>query len=81
MTITVLAVAFLLLILFVAVVGHKVIMQRDSASKDIDAQKCSICQKMFDKSILVERQIGDYKLMYFCRECVIKLSVNVGMKN
>lgn len=81
MTITVLAVAFLLLILFVAGVGYKVIMHRGLSLNETDIQKCSICRNTFDRSSLVERQIGDYKLMYFCRECVMKLYADIGTKN
>ena len=81
MVITMLAAAFLLLILFLAVLGYGSVIKRRTSLQDINTEKCALCRRSFDKAHLVERQIGDYKLMYFCTDCVLKLYADLGMKN
>lgn len=74
MVVTILAAAFLVLIGFVAFIGYRSIISRRSAEASPDAEQCAICRRRFDKALLVERQIGDYKLLYFCRSCILGLS-------
>ncbi len=81
MAVTILAIAFLLVLLFIVVIGYKSIIKRDVSSQELNTEKCSICGGRFEKTKLVERQIGDYKFMHFCRECVMKLYSDLGMKN
>ncbi len=81
MVITILTAAFLFLVLLIAVVGYKSVIKRGSSPQDINTEKCALCRKRFDKAHLVEREIGDYKLMYFCTECVLRLYADLGMKN
>ena len=82
MTITILALAFLILIGFIAYIGYKtVIKQGPKIPEELSTEKCSICRDRFAKELLVERQIGDYRLLYFCRNCIMGLYADLGMKN
>ena len=81
MVITVLAIAFLIIIGFIAFLGYKTVISAKTNPEEINMEKCSICRQKIEKSQLIERQIGDYKLLYFCRECVMKLYADLGLKN
>ena len=83
MVITILAIAFLILLIFAAIIGYKTLIGRQSmgSPNQIDTEMCTICRARFPKEKLVERQIGDYKVLYFCDKCVLGLSSDVGMKN
>lgn len=81
MIVTVLAVVFLLLLLVVAVFGFKAIIRQGKAPQDLNKERCSICRKEFLKSQLIERQVGDYKLLYFCGPCITKLHSELTTKN
>ncbi|HTK82196.1 MAG TPA: hypothetical protein VL633_07895 [Bacteroidota bacterium] len=81
MIVTVLAVAFLIVIGFIVVVGYKAIFKGGPSPEEIDVEKCSVCRRKFTRNELLLRTIGDYKLLYFCRECVLKLYADLGMKN
>lgn len=70
MIITVLAVLFLLIMAAIAVFGYKMIITQGPRPEDINREKCSVCRKKFNKNDLVLRTIGDYKLLYFCEECI-----------
>ncbi|MBI4547481.1 MAG: hypothetical protein HY707_05855 [Ignavibacteriae bacterium] len=81
MIVTILAIVFLLLIVVAAFVGYKTVMQRGTSPEEMNLEKCSICREKFEKSQLILRQIGDYKLLYFCRKCVLSLYGDLGIKN
>jgi predicted SprT family Zn-dependent metalloprotease len=81
MVITILAIAFLALIVFAAVFGYNSITRKVKDLGQTNTEKCSICRKVFDKDKLIERQVGDYKLMYFCRECILNLVADAGTKD
>ncbi len=82
MTVSILAVTFLILIGFVAYVGYKTIIRQGPKSpEELNTEKCSVCRERFSKDQLVERQIGDYKLLYFCRNCILGLYGDLGIKN
>lgn len=82
MVVTILAIAFLVLIAFTAFVGYRTIIRRDpSSAQDINTERCTVCRGRFEKSLLVERQIGDYRLLYFCRGCIMELYTELGIKN
>ena len=81
MAITILACLFLFGIVTIALVGYKFIITQKNLPEERNLEKCTVCRKKFDKSLLVERQIGDYKLLFFCRECVLKLYADLGLKN
>jgi hypothetical protein len=81
MAITILAVLFLFVIVAVAIVGYKFIITQKNLPQEQNVEKCTLCKRKFDKALLIERMIGDYKLLYFCRECVVKLYADLGLKN
>lgn len=70
MTITVLAVLFLLLIILIAFFGQRILVKKTASLEEAHQFVCSICRNTFEKSDLVERQIGDFKMMYFCTACI-----------
>lgn len=79
MIVTVLAVSFLCLIGFVAYIGYKTVIRKASPTKEeLATEKCSICRERLAKELLVEREIGDYKLLYFCRKCVLGLAADLN---
>jgi hypothetical protein len=49
-------------------------MRRSGEGGSNAGDKCSICREQFSKDMLVEREIGDYKLLYFCGDCIQGLS-------
>ena len=82
MIFSVLAIAFLCLIGFVAFIGYQTVIKRNPAVKEeVPTEKCAICRERIAKALLVERQIGDYKLLYFCRKCILGLSRDLGGDN
>lgn len=70
MIITLLAIAFLLLLIGMMFFGKMALLQKPKDPNDVFSEKCSICREKFHKSMLVERQIGDYKMLYFCKKCI-----------
>ena len=81
MVITVLAVAFLLFIGFITYIGFRTIIRKQPGQDGEPKEKCAVCRRSFAKDSLLLRQIGDYKLLYFCRECVLQLYADLGLKN
>ena len=73
MTFTVLALVFLVLILIIAIFGQRLLSQKTESVKNTNTEQCFICRDTFDKRELVERQIGDLKVMYFCSTCIENL--------
>lgn len=78
MTFTVLAVIFLLVLVIIAFVGQKLLSQKTASMKESNREQCAICRMDFDKSELIERQIGDFKIMYFCKQCIEKLHADLS---
>ena len=82
MIISVLAVSFLILVGFVVFVGYQTVIRRQSASGvEAATEKCAICRERMAKDLMVERQILDYKLLYFCRKCILSLAKDLGASN
>jgi hypothetical protein len=81
MVVSILAVGFLILVGFIAIIGYKTIIKGGPKKEEMNMEKCSVCRQPFDKQQLILRQIGDYKLLYFCRECILKLYADLGLKN
>jgi predicted SprT family Zn-dependent metalloprotease len=80
-TVTVLAVVFLLIVLLVAVFGFRTVIKKGHSSSDPNTERCSLCRQQFPKTQLIERQVGDYRLMYFCGSCIVKLHNDLTSKN
>lgn len=65
--IAILFIGFLVGIIFY---GYSLIMRRPPSNEELRSERCSICRQKFPKNDLVERPIGDYKLLYFCNRCI-----------
>lgn len=81
MIVSVLAVAFIMIMGFIAYLGYNIIIKKHEGENEPNKEKCSVCRNKFDKEQLLLRQIGDYRLLYFCRECILKLYAELGLKN
>jgi hypothetical protein len=73
MTVTVLAVLFIVLMLVITVMGFKMIIKQGKSLQDINSERCSLCGQPFLKSQLIERQVRDQRLYYFCPSCITEL--------
>jgi hypothetical protein len=73
MTLSILAVLFLLMLIAVIFYGYGFVMKQTKSSSPQNIEQCIICKKEFRREQLVEREIRDSKLIYFCRACVIRL--------
>jgi len=81
MTVTVLAVLFLTLVLAVALFGFRAVITRGKSPDDLQNERCSICRQSINKTSMIEREIGDYKVLYFCSSCIAALQRDLTMKN
>jgi hypothetical protein len=81
MTLSILAVLFLAAILAVAVVGFRAIIRQGRPPEDANKEKCSICRTQYNRSQLIERQVGDYRLLHFCQSCIMSLHNEIISKN
>ena len=79
MTLTILAAIFLGLIVAVALLGFRAVIRQGQSPEDLNREKCSICRIAFPKAELVERQVGDFRMLYFCHSCVASLQSEVHM--
>ena len=80
MSVTILAVLFLFLIVLCALLGYRIIGKSGTSPAEAHVEKCSLCLQKFDRNQLILRQVGDYKLFFFCRECVMRLYADMGSK-
>jgi len=60
-------------LIFLLYYGYSVGIRRSATAAEKNFLKCSLCLKKFDRSHLVERQVGDNKLFYFCEDCIRSL--------
>lgn len=70
MALTIGAIILLIGLIFLIYYGYSVGVKRTSRPGEEHLVRCTLCQRRFDPSRLVERQVGDSKLYYFCEECV-----------
>jgi hypothetical protein len=81
MTVTILAIAFILIVLAITVIGFKIVIRQGKPPEEINAERCSLCRQPFSKNQLVERQIGDHRLYFFCPSCINSLHRELTSKN
>ena len=81
MIVTILAVAFLIIVGFAALLGYKMVISGGPDSSEQQMERCAICRERVEKSELILRQIGDHKLLFFCRKCITTLYADLGLKN
>ena len=81
MTFSILAILFLATILAVSLVGFRAIIRQGKAPEDVNKEKCSICRTEYYRSQLIEREVGDYRVLHFCQSCIISLHNEIISKN
>ncbi len=81
MLVTVLAILCFILLGLITVAGYRAVIRgTGGAPADPESEKCAICRRSHGKRDMVERQIGDYKILYFCRSCIAGLASDIGGK-
>ncbi len=60
--------------------GYGFIMKSVKSSSQKDMEPCTICRGQFDRRQLVVREIGDSKLLYFCRQCILQLYDDISKR-
>jgi hypothetical protein len=65
-----LSILFLLFIIISVFYGWGIIMRRTSRTGEEGMGTCSVCRKKMSREKLLTREIGDYKILYFCGDCV-----------
>ena len=75
---TILAFAFIVLLVVAVFYGYGIVMKRPPNQDELRTETCTLCRLRVDKSMLVERQVGDSHVYYFCRDCVRKLHDDLG---
>ncbi len=70
---TYLAIAFVILLIGAVFYGFGIILGRPPTKEELDSAQCFLCKRLFERSLLVERAIGDTKVVYFCRQCIAGL--------
>jgi hypothetical protein len=73
MALTIGAIVFLFGLAFLVYYGYTVGVRRGANPGDGNLLKCSLCLKKLSRSQLIERQVGDSKLLYFCETCIRSL--------
>jgi len=70
---TAIAITFVIVLVGLIFYGYGIVMKRSPTEEELKTEKCSICRRRFPLAELVEREVGDYKLLYFCGECIASL--------
>jgi len=79
--ITYLTIGFVVLLLGAALYGFGIVMRRPPTQEELETESCTLCGQRLKKEDLVERQIGDYKLLFFCGQCIEKLAAESARQN
>jgi hypothetical protein len=74
MALTIGAIVFLVGLLFLVYYGYSVGVKKNVKPGEENLQRCSLCTNKFNRSELVERQVSDSKVYYFCHSCIESLS-------
>ena len=80
MTLTVLAAIFLGIIVAVTLLGFRAVISQGKSPDELNREKCSLCRTSYPKAELVERQVGDVRVLHFCRSCIASLNAEMQMK-
>jgi hypothetical protein len=75
-----LAIVFLIALLLFIFYGWGIVMRRTGRKDGVPTEKCSICRREIERSRLIEREVGDYKLYYFCPDCIESLKSDLTQK-
>ncbi len=68
--VTTLAIIFVLFLIGTVFYGFGIVMRRPPTEEELSTEKCSLCGGRYPKENLIERQVGDYRLLYFCKSCI-----------
>lgn len=79
--ITYLTIGFVVLLLGAVLYGFGIVMRRPPTQEELETESCTLCGQRLKKENLVERQIGDYKVLFFCTECIEKLAAESSERN
>ncbi len=79
--ITYLTIGFVVLLLGAVLYGFGIVMRRPPTQEELETESCTLCGQRLKKENLVERQIGDYKVLSFCVECIEKLALDSSKQN
>lgn len=69
-TVALLFICFLIGVIFY---GYSLIMRRLPSREELRSERCSICRQTLPKAELVERPVGDHKVLFFCSRCIAGL--------
>lgn len=75
------AIGFVVLLIGAILYGFGIVMRRTPTQEELETESCTLCGQRLKKENLVERQIGDYKVLFFCVECIEKLAVESSNRN
>jgi uncharacterized CHY-type Zn-finger protein len=81
MALTIGAIIFLVGLIFLIYYGYSVGVRKSVKPGEENLQRCNLCTKRFNRSDLVERQVGDNKVYYFCHSCIENLSAEAQSRN
>ncbi len=70
---TYLAIIFVALLLASIFYGFSIVLRRPLSAGEKLTERCTLCRREFEKSLLVERPVGDARLYYFCSQCISSL--------
>ncbi len=70
---TFLAVTFVVLLVGAVFYGFSIVVRKPPTNEELASETCTLCRQKFNKDDLVERQVGDTRLYYFCHDCIEKL--------
>ncbi len=80
MAITIGSILFLLGLLFLIYYGFSLVRKAGINPREENLVNCSLCNNKFDRAMLVERQVDDSRLYYFCPSCIEKLNSELRQK-
>jgi hypothetical protein len=79
--VTILAIVFVLLLIGTIFYGFGIIVRRPPTEEELQTAQCSLCSRRLPREELIERQVGDYRLLYFCAECIAGLNEELREKD
>jgi len=75
MIVTILAVVCIVLLGIITILGYRAIIRGGNSESGAEGmEKCTVCRQSISKELMVERQIGDYRILFFCTRCITGLS-------
>jgi hypothetical protein len=60
-------------LIFLIYYGFGFAGRRSVTARENLTRKCALCKRDFPQAELIERQVGDTQLLYFCKPCIENL--------